>query len=1108
MNKQFLFVITILISILLCSQVYAVSKAMNDLQTYNGEIAGENKKPSANQIGNIGQSDPNTFGNIPGQTSDGSMVTIGFVSDSSGITDNTQGIALIVKDNAFAGEGESFSVAEYCAFRADITTFITQNPGATPEQINAHIQETKYADKVEYGVFEMKVGTDGRVSLDLEKPHPEGELIMMGTTDDQNQSVYQEDVCSVRFEYQEGMTAADIISFFEDYFRQNSGKLDLIVSVGTGDEDDPDIPTVTTGQVWHKGPTSSTYHYQHLLPEGEAIIYNDDEHKYDVERAIPTSENLYFEANNVDDVLYDISVTRSSFEAGCIKIPIYQGAVFKYFVEAVYGERSGEQYLITPEHVEFGSVISSSAVDDCTYTRPMVTCTSVNPEITQADHVKISDAPTSGDVYITFDKESLNYASFSMSFKNPVDPTVNNPTIKMLGKIYGGDRMTYDTAHSQAQNAANKKDDGVVAEAKADIEADVRKVPGGTNTKIHRGTEAWFRFRGFDISAQYGDKSNSDESVNVAKISGNNQPVIRIIPTSKQNGLYDPRAIVYYIGSINLDKDLPINDVKVHTPVVDLARVESEVFLDQRITKSINPAVQLDKGFKVVFPNIGEHINEIGYNTREYISNQAVTQLPTNWGYIKDVMFDFDVYLRYLKNGEEATLFIPEGNWMGDVTQDAGFPISFLSNMEYSFILPVWVSEGKHTVTTEVVAENAIANNKLSDSYMQVEANKDPEKYIATKTFDIEVVGKIYDLQVNNSNDRDWATKVQSQLFNKDTVFANEFPFGLTQKGRNNLYASSNPNVKSQNKNNSYAYAPKLGSAFIFNFKTKGRKSNSIDISVADNKFYFVSKNGGDAEEVNLYYQKDGQYKKIGNGADIGLKIAATDSYLGIPSQELSDSNRIYPNEGISKYNYSSKVNIGTLSALKLPHSLRMCYNNFDEYMTDNRGQGLYKQIKQDISTDAKTTSPYSSETGEDRVIGSVGRWYAGYALPTTTVAFSSSIPENQAIGALNRNDKSKALTDGYIIVLFDIKSLANNGDYLKYYGPEARFTTGENAGQEDKGNPDKPVIDWTKDKTTPEGKLSITLPNGKSARVPNGAVTMYEAGANIQIETKEDIIY
>ena len=328
---------------------------------------------------------------------------------------------------------------------------------------------------------------------------------------------------------------------------------------------------------------------------------------------------------------------------------------------------------------------------------------------------------------------------------------------------------------------------------------------------------------------------------------------------------------------------------------------------------------------------------------------------------------------------------------------------------------------------------------------------------------------------------------------NRDYVIANEFPFGRTK---------GNAGERSQNSNSIYTYAPKVGYTFAFNFKTKGRKSNNIDIEVGKNSFYFVSKsNGSSAVPVDLYYKSsDGaNWLKIGaDGTDNKLAVSLSSSYLKVVPTETTDSNRIYPLEIGKSYNYGLRVNIGTFSNIKMPHSMRLTYNNFNEYMTDNGGEGLYKQTKSQIENNAKlAVAEYgfnSSETGSDMVIGSVGRWYAGYALPASTVAVSKNTSNPASTSQLPGTE----LKDGYILVGMDIKTkntptinTVGGTDYLKYNGPRA---INEATGKEQETN--VPEKDWEKpfnpsDPTTYKEVQIQGIP--VKTKVPNNIVAIFE---------------
>jgi len=330
------------------------------------------------------------------------------------------------------------------------------------------------------------------------------------------------------------------------------------------------------------------------------------------------------------------------------------------------------------------------------------------------------------------------------------------------------------------------------------------------------------------------------------------------------------------------------------------------------------------------------------------------------------------------------------------------------------------------------------------------EANKNSSatNYVATKTIPVEIIGKIYDLRVSSSNDPGWES-IYSWKNQTNYIAADEFPFGS----------------QGQNKNTAYKYAPKLGYTFVFDFKTKGTKSNNIDISVQPEGFYFISRDGKTTQEVDLYYNtiSTKNIKITPKDTNVDLTVNLRNSYMKVASQEFVDSSRIYNN----KYNYSLGVKVGTFAKMNLPHNLRLCYNNFSEYINKLYGLG-------------STENTISKNAGnKDTVIGSVGHWYAGYRLPASTKAIPKGSDINNAI------KNNSFLTDGYILVKFDIKTKYQNSsgnyDYLQYMGPEGINEAGDNTG--------KLIIDWTKNTYHP-----ITLPNGKTAQVPVGSVAIFDA--------------
>ena len=540
----------------------------------------------------------------------------------------------------------------------------------------------------------------------------------------------------------------------------------------------------------------------------------------------------------------------------------------------------------------------------------------------------------------------------------------------------------------------------------------------------------------------------------------------KMIPSNKTNGWYKSSASASYamVPSFDGKSDsagaTPPN-VFVHTPVVNRATITVDDFINQKVVQESGLTyLQLDKKFTIDIPDSGTHIGAQGYGSRNYNSYQAVPGSITNWGKIKDVKVPFDAYLL------PDYKLIKAGTWISD------YGLATAQN-SYTFIVPVWAEEAKGTIETRVVAENIAyygTGSSCPTGILQDGANLDSSKYIAQEKILVEVIGKIYDLRISGTNDPGWpGIKGKEGPY----ITAQEFPFG--QAG--------------QNSQKQYRFAPKLGYVVEFDFKTKGVKTDNVDVSVQPEGFYFVSKDGGEAQEVDLFFKTvTNQYIKIDpstNNSDIIVNLS--NQFMRVVVQEIIDSRRIMIDQVGVTYTYNQNVPIGQLPALKMPEKLRLCYNNFAEYV--NR---LYGKSEAGITADANGGLSYSTgkydavNNGKDTVIASVGHWYAGYRLPSSTIA----VPKGTTVNQILRNPNI-AKKNGYILVKFDIVGKNGDEDYLRYTGPESITEPGQYTKDEDgkeqkwqdpQGNPDP---------TSP--KQDIELPNGKPAIVPDGSVILFE---------------
>lgn len=772
----------------------------------------------------------------------------------------------------------------------------------------------------------------------------------------------------------------------------------------------------------------STKKYEHKEPSRNGSISSN---LYNVTEAIPTSENLNFSAT-ADDSLYSITERKYVGTAGVRDITLV--ATARYIVPCTCTKRVEVEDEDGEIKVEYRPLNHSWGTHTRTVSKEEKGFTYTAPE-------KIYyDVPTSNIYPVINAIISGAPVDGSVSIGLTGGPVVGPQTIKVNKTLPAVNEVEYGSGGTYNSRAA--------AEASLDptIQSIKGRIMGACDRAITQTGSCNYQYRGLVVTT----KSTNSHKPDIVKTSNG---TTKMIPSTKANGNYPTNGAVNYSG---IPFVMEVNSVFVHTPVVNNASITYiEPFINQKINiDNTRKYLQLDKSFTITIPNEGQHRNSKGYMARLYNSYQAVTKLITNWGKIKDVQLSFDVYLH---EGNSRTM-IKAGTWLSSLGKAT-------TEGKYTFTIPVWAQEGNGTIKTRVVAENGSINSPSQEG-----ANLDPNNYIATKDINVEIVGKIYDLRISSTNDPGWQN-IKGQ--NGNYITAKEFAFG--QLGQNAV--------------NGYKYAPKLGYTIAFDFKTKGIKSNNVNVSIQPEGFYFVSKSGGKAERVDLYYNTTKQkYIKISTGDKTNIPVITnlTSPFMKVSKQELIDSVRIMNNKLGAGHNYSSNVNIGYFPRLSMPENLRLCYNNLTEYV----GNGLYKKNEAAIISDATNGFVYNTRwsvlkdaaNGKDVVLGAVGHWYAGYKLPASTVAVPQGKTSSDII-----NNPNIIKKDGYILVKFNIRTSYDKWEYLEYKGPESL-----NEGKAEL-TPEWPGKVVTPGVTPLEPTTPTKLPNGKNADIPVGIVGIFE---------------
>lgn len=581
--------------------------------------------------------------------------------------------------------------------------------------------------------------------------------------------------------------------------------------------------------------------------------------KYDVEKAIPTSENVY----------------------ASVRVYNY---IFKYSFDKVTDLTTSKVTFVQPYicNGEKQNVISTYEVPvSATYYKLNYL------EVYKADTAEVINKILPGEtIVLKANKDTspvIKYTSPEsyISYSTDLNKTITLPVLevsdmKYVKSIVGSDEY----ARHEAVNVANVRNDELIIDGKV-ITSSEWKVGNTEEPKKIVPTvmdETVFYKNGYTISNE------------------------------RQNGVYDSEGKVIYnkIKNINgsssekVTQKINPNSVTVHTPVVNKTILDNTTALqsNQKIGNlAVNSegvtakALILDEEFIVTISNSGKHIDSNGYGNRVYNAGQGVNK--NSYAKWKQIKFPFDVYIIKGSNKE----LLEANTWH----------MLSLNEENYKFLLPRSVKEGaydtngnEYYVETRVVAENATTEELLK--MVQSGANTNIKNYIATDKIFVEVVGRLYNLTIMNTNDPGW--KLEEDL--------------NVEKQPVGQYGQNNPK---------YKYALKLGYSVMFNVKTKGEKSDEI---VLTPKYFYIDKETGKIQEVDLYYHTTTKkYAKLeGNKV---LNDAQFSDYIGLWNGEyklpastfavakgkklpsnLSDSNEVFLKNGYILVQFEVETNYDT----------------------------------------------------------------------------------------------------------------------------------------------------------------------------------------------------
>lgn len=556
---------------------------------------------------------------------------------------------------------------------------------------------------------------------------------------------------------------------------------------------------------------------------------------------------------------------------------------------------------------------------------------------------------------------------------------------------------------------------------------------------------------------------------------------------------------------------LVIDSLNVHTPIINNAiltpatdntnstQLANGVTISGNVAKYNNSSIilNLDKKFTITIPNAGNHISSTGYGNRNYNvdgtkANDSVGTInaermkrnyedmitedyqkkynseteensygPT-FAEMKLIKFPYDVYLLNPDNGDAtrqqkgAPQLFKAGEWYN--LYDYIKP----SVTTYTFVLPIWVKDAHdykvsngEGIYTLVVAENCPADKlqvaMSNPASVKKSTRNEKTDYILSKTFDTYVSGRVYDIEVRDTDDPGYMNKVTALKCAK-------LPLAQAEQ------------VKA------YKLGLKLGYRFYFDLKTKGISNSAIALKP---KIYYVPLTGGTAtDDITLFYHsKTNLYNKL-TEKDLDVNMIMAQTHGNVNNAQFT-SETIYAKAVNTSRVFTTRNTIGKLiNGLVLKNATeKLPYDNVKEEMSIC---GFA-----DLGLEAFLASANQSTTingNQNNIRNASGHWYGEYYLPASTLVYKGATTTREnAIAGKN------ILAGGYLIVAFEEITTGTNDTgkgYLTYSAPTTN-------------------TQWQKE----QAHQSVVLSNGKTATVPTAGTPMaiYQVGlrANNDYETE-----
>jgi hypothetical protein len=455
-----------------------------------------------------------------------------------------------------------------------------------------------------------------------------------------------------------------------------------------------------------------------------------------------------------------------------------------------------------------------------------------------------------------------------------------------------------------------------------------------------------------------------------------------------------------------------INSVTVHTPVVNYSLLPDDNRpYDQRMDPDYDRTVLiLDRPFTVHFTESGQHLNIPGYGNRDY---GKYTQN-------KRIQFPFDVF----QEGQ----YYPENTW---INIPVGTPYM-------NFTMPTWVNEGDYTIHTQSWAINAPSDGA---ELCQVNLNGNLANYCAAESFNVGVVGRLFDFRIWDIGDFRFEKVFRTGTGNLDHSSAMYYTGGNDENGAPTALSGQRQwhhPIRKGSHPTEQLTIPHNGYSFLFDFRTIGNLWQPGEGIRIEPSFYFIPKTGGSAAPVDLYYDVSGSGNKMIGVGSPKDKLSYTRTY------RLADGLRNISGGELStaasyEYNYIlTEAERGQTNWLKF-------YEQYVKRKTEI-AEGYNLEILP--YTSRTLVGPTNIPNGVNPIaaVRSVQHWYGEYNLPIAPYILPKGTNivtlANHYGGALDGHEQ-EFITGGYILVKFEIYTVKNSDAgtrILGYKAPEANM--------------------------------------------------------------------